>query len=78
MLRLASAICFLGVPMTWAQHGAHVMITPSDLKWSDVPSLPPGAKIAVIEGPMNEAVAVYGPNQIPSELQASRALASGG
>ena len=32
------------------------MITPSDLKWSDVPSLPPGAKIAVIEGPMNEAV----------------------
>ena len=34
----------LGVPMTWAQHGAHMMITPSELKWSDVPSLPPGAK----------------------------------
>jgi uncharacterized RmlC-like cupin family protein len=47
---------FLGVPVVWAQHGAHVMITPSDLKWSDVSSLPPGAKIAVIEGPMNEAV----------------------
>ena len=29
---------------------------PADLKWADVPSLPPGAKIAVIEGPMNEAV----------------------
>lgn len=25
------------------------------LKWSDVPSLPPGASAAVIEGPMNEA-----------------------
>lgn len=32
------------------------MVTPGTLKWSDVPSLPPGAKIALIEGPMNEAV----------------------
>jgi len=31
-------------------------VTPADLKWSDVPSLPPGAQIAVIEGPMNQAV----------------------
>ena len=46
----------LGVPMSWSQHGAHTMVTPTDLKWADVPSLPPGAKIAVIEGPMNEAV----------------------
>jgi quercetin dioxygenase-like cupin family protein len=36
--------------------GGHRMIAASDLKWDDVPSLPPGAKIAVIEGPMNEAV----------------------
>jgi anti-sigma factor ChrR (cupin superfamily) len=36
-------------------HGDHVMLVPADLKWADVPSLPPGAKIAVIEGPMNEA-----------------------
>jgi hypothetical protein len=35
--------------------GAHVMVTPSELKWDDIPSLPPGAKIAIIEGPMNEA-----------------------
>lgn len=35
---------------------SHKMVTPGDLKWSDVPSLPPGAKVAVIEGPMNEAV----------------------
>jgi quercetin dioxygenase-like cupin family protein len=32
------------------------MVTPNDLKWADVPSLLPGAKIAVIEGPMTEAV----------------------
>jgi quercetin dioxygenase-like cupin family protein len=36
-------------------HGDHLMVAPSDLKWSDVPSLPPGAKIAVIEGPLTEA-----------------------
>jgi quercetin dioxygenase-like cupin family protein len=36
-------------------HGNHLMVAPADLKWADVPSLPPGAKIAVIEGPMNEA-----------------------
>jgi quercetin dioxygenase-like cupin family protein len=36
-------------------HGDHVLVVPGDLKWADVPSLPPGAKVAVIEGPMNEA-----------------------
>jgi quercetin dioxygenase-like cupin family protein len=37
---------------SWAQHAQHNQ----DLKWGDVPSLPAGAKIAVIEGPMNQAV----------------------
>lgn len=36
-------------------HAGHTMVTPADLKWGDVPSLPAGAKIATIEGPMNEA-----------------------
>lgn len=36
-------------------HAGHTMVAPGDLKWADVPSLPPGAKIATIEGPMNEA-----------------------
>ena len=48
-------IC-LTISASWAQMSGHRMITASDLKWDDVPSLPPGAKIAVIEGPMNEAV----------------------
>ena len=38
-----------------AQGHDHMLVTPEELKWADVPSLPPGAKIAVIEGPMNEA-----------------------
>jgi quercetin dioxygenase-like cupin family protein len=37
----------------WAQHGSHTIVTPNDLKWEDVATLP-GAKIAVIEGKMNE------------------------
>jgi quercetin dioxygenase-like cupin family protein len=50
------AVACLGASTGWAQGGGHIMVTPSDLKWQDVPSLPPGAKMAVIEGPPNEAV----------------------
>lgn len=41
----------------WAQHGVqHQPTRAADLKWSPVPSLPKGAQIAMIEGPMNQAV----------------------
>jgi len=40
----------------WAQHaGHHQSVRAADLKWTPVPSLPKGAEIAVIEGPMNQA-----------------------
>src|SRR2546430_13708119 len=55
-LLVALATGCLGASTGWAQGGAHIMVTPTDLKWADVPSLPPGAKIAVIEGPPTEAV----------------------
>jgi len=48
--------CLVGTSTAWAQSGGHRMVFPKDLKWTDVPSLPSGAKIAVIEGPMTEAV----------------------
>lgn len=54
--RAALVALSVGVAASWAQSPDHRMISPNDLKWSDVPSLPPGAKIAVIEGPMSEAV----------------------
>ena len=42
--------------VAWAQTlRTHSMVLPADLEWADVPSLPPGAKIAVMEGPMGEA-----------------------
>ena len=46
----------LGASAGWAQSSPHMMVTPDELKWTDVPSLPAGGKIAVIEGPLNEAV----------------------
>ena len=51
----ATFVFLLGTPAVWAAD-THVMMLPSDLQWTDVPSLPPGAKVAVIEGPLNEAV----------------------
>jgi quercetin dioxygenase-like cupin family protein len=59
MLHVAFAVVvafLVGMPVSWAQSTGHKMISPNDLQWSDVPSLPSGAKIAVIEGPMSEAV----------------------
>jgi quercetin dioxygenase-like cupin family protein len=53
---LALTICCFGAATVWSQAGGHIIVTPNDLKWADVPALPPGAKIAVIEGPPTEAV----------------------
>jgi hypothetical protein len=38
-----------------AQHSGHSMFTPDTLPWTDTPALP-GAKVAIIEGPITEAV----------------------
>ena len=46
----------LAAPLAGAQGAHHLMLEPDKLTWANVPSLPPGAQIAVIEGPMSEAV----------------------
>jgi hypothetical protein len=45
------------IPQTYGQSPpeGHLMVAPADLKWTSMPSLPCGAELAVIEGPMNEA-----------------------
>src|SRR5207244_1937736 len=52
---LLSGLSVFLTPQAYAQSPAHTMVVPSDLKWAPVPSLPRGAQIAVIEGPMNTA-----------------------
>jgi hypothetical protein len=38
----------------WGQSASHVMMTPADLTWTNMPTLPPGAMVAVIEGPLDQ------------------------
>ena len=47
----------------------HMMATPDELKWVDIPSLPPGAKLAVIEGPINQAGPVTFRLRLPANYQ---------
>jgi len=52
---LVGGLCGFATPCAYAQHaGGHVMFAPAELTWTDLPSLP-GVKIAVIEGPLNQA-----------------------
>jgi quercetin dioxygenase-like cupin family protein len=55
-LSLAFALGPQILSVACADAGAHVMVAPDELQWTDISSLPPGARLAVIEGPMDEAV----------------------
>jgi len=50
--------CLLASPPAFADpaaHGEHIMVEADKLVWKDNPTLPPGAKIAIIEGNPKEA-----------------------
>jgi hypothetical protein len=49
----------------------HIMVTPNDLQWADVPSLPPGAKVAVIAGPMDQVTPFTIRLQLPADYNIS-------
>ena len=68
-LSAAAAVACSGVPESRAQPGQHMMVSPGDLKWMDVPSVPPGAKVAVIEGPLNEAVPITFRLKFPADYK---------
>ena len=70
------AFCTIAAPVALAQSSGHagmasdhMMATPDELKWVDVPSLPPGAKLAVIQGPLNQAVPVTFRVKFPANYQ---------
>ena len=72
--RLAALLVILAsplvsVPTGWAQSGTHMMARPADLKWAAIPSLPAGAQIAVIEGPLNEAGPVTFRLKLPANYE---------
>lgn len=49
--------------------GGHMMIVPAELKWAAIPSLPPGAEIAVIEGPLTEAKPITARIRFPANYK---------
>ena len=65
---LLGGLCIFLIPPAHAADG-HTFVTPSDLVWTDVPALPAGAKIAVIEGPMNEAVPFTVRLKLPADFK---------
>ena len=69
--RCATAVVLVGACLAgtvWAQHGSHTIVTPNDLKWEDVATLP-GAKIAVIEGKMNETGPITARVRLPANFR---------
>ena len=77
-LALCATLAFgtLATPAALAQstgHSAmandHMMVTADELKWVDIGSLPPGAKLAVIEGPLNQAGPVTFRLKFPANYQ---------
>lgn len=64
-----AALAFSALPESRAQSAPHMMVSPGELKWGDVPSLPPGVKIAVIEGPLTEAVPITFRLKFPADYK---------
>ena len=61
--------CVLLAPQASAQHAeGHIMLDPSELVWKDLPSLP-GVKIAVIEGPLDQAVPIMFRLRFPANFK---------
>ena len=70
----ALALGSIATPVALAQTGTHMasdhmMATPDEFKWVDIPSLPPGAKLAVIEGPINQAGPITFRLKLPANYQ---------
>ena len=68
-LSVAVAVACLAVPASWADPAPHIMVAPDELKWTDVPSVPPGAKVAVIQGPLNEALPITFRLKFPADYK---------
>jgi len=57
-IAIVGSLCAIGALVAKAQHATadHHMMSAAELKWAPSPALPAGAQIAVIQGPLNEAV----------------------
>lgn len=68
-LSAVAALAGSVVPESRAQAADHLMVSPAELKWAAVPSLPPGVTVAVIEGPLSEAVPITFRLKFPADYK---------
>ena len=72
LVALLTSLSVFALSESIAQHtghsGTHVMFSPAELTWNDLPALP-GVKIAVIEGPLTEAVPIMFRLKFPPNYQ---------
>lgn len=54
-------------PAVWA--AGHISLVPSELKWTDAPSLGPGVKLAIVEGDLKAAGPVMIRIKLPPNAQ---------
>jgi hypothetical protein len=68
---ILSLACALAPAVALAQGAPpdHSMVAATDLTWADVPSLPPGAKLSILEGPMNQAVPFTARLRLPANYR---------
>jgi quercetin dioxygenase-like cupin family protein len=68
---VAGGLCLALVSQAYGQSAPpdHLMVAPSELKWTSMPSLPCGTQLAVIEGPMNEAKPFIFRLKIPADCK---------
>jgi hypothetical protein len=61
--------CALTPFVALAQAHDHSMVAAADLKWVDVPSLPPGAQVSILEGPMDKAAPFTARLRVPANYR---------
>jgi hypothetical protein len=65
---LMGTLCATATAQSAGEHH-HGVVAPSSMKWVDVPSLPPGAKLSVLEGSMSEPVPFTARLRLPANYR---------
>jgi hypothetical protein len=68
LLTLALALAVLGPTAAVAESGDVITVMPADLKWTDATSMPPGAKIGVIEDQQTKQPQYILPSSFPPSI----------
>lgn len=64
-----STMVALGAAGAVSAETPQIMLTPADLQWTDVGSLPPGAKLAMIEGKMSDPAPITARIKLPANYR---------